>query len=98
MRSYYQSNIHHHHWRSAVGQVLSTWFLSSLFSSVSSLTGCCMGPRRDTVDVYRPWYSSRLLPIKGAHGTDLERSFTFRAILSLRFIFLTWSPRPSPVV
>src|SRR4051812_34283079 len=49
-------------------QVLYTWSFSP-FSQALLLTGCCMGPRRDSHHVYRPWYFPQLLPIEGAHGT-----------------------------
>src|SRR5206468_11741392 len=39
------------------------WLLPFLQSLL--LTMRCMGPRRDTHGVYRPWYSPQLLPIEG---------------------------------
>src|SRR5437867_282736 len=51
------------------GRYLAPGPCLSLFS-VSSLTGCCIGSRRDTHGVYRPWYFPQLLHIEWAHGIE----------------------------
>ena len=65
-------------------------FLQSLL-----LTGCCMGPHRDTHGVYRSWYSPQFLPIEGAFGIE-DSFYSFRAILSWGITFSKMAPLVLP--
>ena len=55
-----------------------------------------LGPRRDTHDVYRPWYFPQLLPIERAHETG-DHFLAFVPYFDENSFFWDGFPRPSSV-